>query len=200
MLRQLAPAIKCTLVLAFVTGILFPILITGIAQLCFPHQANGSLITINNQIVGSELLGQQFGKPEYFHPRPSAAGTGYSGEASSGTNYGATSKKLILGDGSFQGVKQLAESYRQENNLAANTNVPVDSVTRSSSGMDPDITPANALLQAARVATNRNLSLESIKDLINRYTAPRDFGIFGEPRVNVLQLNLALDSHNQSQQ
>ncbi len=196
MIRQLAPAIRSTLTLALYTGIVFPLLILALGQLFFPHQANGSLIRQGDRIVGSELLGQTFAKPEYFHSRPSAAGSGHAGEASSGTNYGPTSKKLILGDESFAGIKQLAESYRSENGLPAGAKVPVDAVTRSSSGLDPHISPSNAYLQAQRVATARHLPEATVRELIKEYTQDRDLGIFGEPRVNVLKLNLALDSHS----
>ncbi|MBX9878465.1 MAG: potassium-transporting ATPase subunit KdpC [Candidatus Obscuribacterales bacterium] len=200
MLSQIAPAIRLTVLLAIATGIIFPFVITAIAQLMLPHQSNGSLIAINQQTVGSELLGQLFVKPEYFHGRPSAAGSGYSGESSSGTNYGPTSKKLILGGASFAGVKQLAENYRKENNLGTDILVPVDAVTRSSSGLDPDISPQNALLQSERVAQARGINSNAVNELIKRHTNNRDLGLFGQPRVNVLQLNLALDSLKQTKQ
>lgn len=194
MVGQLAPAIRSTLTLAFYTGIVFPFFIFALAQLFFPHQANGSHIRNGDQTVGSELIGQGFTKATYFHPRPSAAGSGYAGEASGGTNYGPTSRKLILGDESFAGIKQLAESYRTENDLPPDAQVPVDAVTRSSSGLDPHISPANARSQAPRVATARHLRQATVLELVSRYTQERDLGVFGEPRVNVLKLNLALDS------
>lgn len=194
MLSQLLPAIRTNLVLALLIGVAFPCAITAVSHVCFPHQSNGSLMVRNDKIVGSSLLGQAFSKPEFFHSRPSAAGTGYAGEASSGTNFGPTSKKLILGDESFQGVKQQAEVYRKENNLLPDSKVPVDAVTRSSSGLDPGITPANALLQVARVAKARNLEESKVRDLVKKYTRDRDLGILGEPTVNVLALNLELES------
>lgn len=204
MLRQLFPAFRATLVLAVLTGLLFPLAITGIAQVFFPAEAHGSLIRdAAGQVVGSRLIGQPFSKPEYFHPRPSAAGSGYAGEASSGTNLGPTSSKLIVGiaddpatkdtDESYAGVKQLVEAYRQENHLAPDTRVPVDAVTRSASGLDPHVSLANALLQAPRVAAARGADAERVLALIRSHTAGRDLGVLGEPRVNVLELNLALD-------
>jgi len=203
MLKNIIISIRATLVLAVLTGLLFPGLITLIAQLVFPYQANGSLIVKNGKTIGSRLIGQSFTKPEYFHPRPSAAGSGYAGEASSGTNLGPTSKKLILGqsddpatkdvDESFKGVKQLADTYRTENGLAPNERVPVDAVTRSGSGLDPDISEANALMQAPRVAKTRNLPEATVTDLVHTHTEGRQLGFLGEPHVNVLMLNLALD-------
>jgi len=194
MLHEVFPAIRSTFVLAAFTGIAFPIVITAICQLTFPRQADGSLIQQDKKIIGSSILGQTFTRSEYFHPRPSAAGSGYAGEASSGTNFGPTSKKLILGDQTFLGVQQLADSYRKENNLPANKLVPVDAVTRSASGLDPDITPANAHYQLERVAKARNLSSQTVAELIKRHTSNREFGVLGEPKVNVLQLNLSLDA------
>jgi K+-transporting ATPase ATPase C chain len=204
MIQQLLPALRATLVLAVLTGLLFPLLITGIAQAVFPHQANGSLIrSAEGKVMGSELIGQPFAQPQYFHPRPSAAGSGYDATASSGTNLGPTSKKLIQGieddpmtkdtDESYAGVKQLVEAYRKENNLAADTKVPVDAVTRSASGLDPHISIANAELQAERVARERSISREQVLEFVRRHTKGRDLGILGEPGVNVLPLNLALD-------
>lgn len=192
MLREIIPAIRSTLVLASLTGIAFPLLMTGIAQVTFPYQANGSLITTDKKTIGSRLLGQNFERPEYFHPRPSAAG--YAGESSAGTNLGPTSKKLFLGDETFAGIQQLAINFRKENNLPEDILVPVDAVTRSASGLDPHITASNAAYQLQRVAKARNLDNHTVADLITRCTTNRDFGVFGEPRVNVLQLNLALDA------
>jgi potassium-transporting ATPase KdpC subunit len=195
MISQLLPAMRATLVLAFYTGIVFPLVITLISQAICAYQANGSLLKdASGQVIGSELIGQSFIKPQYFHPRPSAAGAGYAGEASGGTNLGPTSKKLILGDKDFPGIKQLAVSYRQENGLDADALVPADAVTRSASGLDPHITPMNAQLQAPRVARARNLEVAKVVDLIRKHTEDRDWGFLGEPRVNVLQLNLALDN------
>jgi potassium-transporting ATPase KdpC subunit len=192
------------MVLAALTGLLFPLLMTGIAQAVFPGQANGSLIKdVSGKVIGSRLIGQRFTEPRYFHPRPSAAGSGYDTTVSSGTNLGPTSSKLIRGieddpetsdtDESYAGVKQLAETYRKENDLPADTKVPVDAVTRSGSGLDPHISPANAALQAPRVAKARNLTTEAVMEVVRRHTEGRQLGILGEPRVNVLLLNLDLD-------
>jgi K+-transporting ATPase ATPase C chain len=194
MLSQLISGLRATLVLALYTGIIFPFVITGIAQVAFPRSANGSLVTdAGGTIVGSSIIAQSFTKPEYFHPRPSAAGSGYAGEASGGTNLGPTSKKLIEGDSGFPGVKQLADAYRKENNLAGDALVPVDAVTRSGSGLDPHISTANAALQIARVAKTRGLDEAFVKGIVNKYTEDRDLGFLGEPRVNVLLVNLDLD-------
>ena len=204
MLKHLLPAFRATFFLAFLIGIVFPFGLTFLAQVIFPEQANGSLICDSaGKIIGSKLIGQQFTRNEYFHPRPSAAGSGYAGEASGGTNLGPTSAKLFLGqsddpstkdvDESFAGVKQLAEKYRADNLLSKDEGVPVDAVTRSGSGLDPHISLANALLQARRVAKVRSVDIASVKDLLEKHTEPRDLGIFGEPRVNVLLVNLALD-------
>lgn len=206
--KQLLPALKATIVLAVLTGLIFPALITVIAQIVFPEQANGSLLRDkSSQVIGSKLIGQQFREPQYFHPRPSAAGSGYKGEASGGTNLGPTSSKLILGvaddpaskdiDESYAGIKQLAAQYRSENMLAAGEQVPVDAVTRSASGLDPDISFANARLQARRVARARAMSEQDLLGLVRAQTTGRQFAIFGEPRVNVLTLNLALDQAKQ---
>jgi potassium-transporting ATPase KdpC subunit len=204
MLKQFITALRATIVLALFTGVIFPLVVAGIAQALFPHQANGSLISDGGgKIIGSSLLAQAFTRPNYFHPRPSAAGSGYAGEASSGTNLGPTSSKLILGqkdnpatkdvDESFAGVKQLADSYRTENGLRFDYAVPVDAVTRSGSGLDPDISVPNALLQVPRVAKARTLPESVVKDLLSKNIEERQFGFLGEPRVNVLMLNLALD-------
>lgn len=191
-------------VLAFtvLTGLLFPLLITLISKVVMPAQANGSLLTRNGKVVGSSLIGQPFTKPIYFHPRPSAAGSGYDASASSGTNLGPTSDKLINGikddpktkaDESFDGIKQLALAYRKDNALAASADVPADAVTRSASGLDPQISPENAALQAPRVAKARGLSLDKVQGLIAQNTQNRSLGVLGEAGVNVLQLNMALD-------
>lgn len=203
MLKQLLPAFRATLVLAALTGILFPLAVTGLAQAAFPHQANGSLLRgADGTVVGSARIGQPFSKPEYFHPRPSAAGSGYDGSLSSGTNLGPTSAKLITGipddpatkdtDESYAGVKQLVEQYRAVNGLGPEVKVPVDAVTRSASGLDPHISIANALLQAPRVARARGWSEVRVRALLAEHTEGRDLGILGEPRVNVLLLNRAL--------
>lgn len=203
MLKQLRPAITSVFAFTLLTGLIFPLVITAVAQTLFPYQAKGSLIQQNGKVIGSELIGQNFAASRYFHPRPSAAGSGYDASNSSGTNLGPTSSKLLKGiaddpktkdtDESFAGIPQLAKAYREENGLAANTSLPADAVTRSASGLDPHISPANAALQAARVAKARSVSEDNVKKLIVQNTEGRQFGILGEPRVNVLKLNLALD-------
>lgn len=204
MLQQLRPALLSVLVFTLLTGLIFPSVVTGIAKVAFPKQANGSLIRWNGKVLGSELIGQSFTAPGYFHPRPSAAGSGYDASASGGTNLGPTSDKLINGvhrklpdgkddPGNFDGIKDLAAAYRKENGLADNAPLPADAVTRSASGLDPHISPANAQLQAARVAQARGLRPEQVQRLITQNTEGRQLGLLGEPRVNVLRLNLALD-------
>ena len=198
------PSIALTLFFV-VLCVIFPLVIFGISQAVFPHQANGSLIkNSRGQVVGSEIIGQSFSKPEYFHPRPSAAGGGYDAANSSGTNLGPISDKLINGiaddpetkdtDESYAGVKQLAAAYREENGLAADAKLPSDAVTRSASGLDPHISIANAQLQADRVAKARRMSKDEVLKLIEANTDPRFVGIFGDAGVNVLKLNLALDA------
>jgi K+-transporting ATPase ATPase C chain len=210
MFGQMRPAIMSVLVMTVVFGLLFPLAITAVAQVAFRHQANGSLIEQGGKVVGSELIGQSFSAPGYFHPRPSAAGSGYDASASSGTNLGPTSDKLINGihkklpngkddPGNFDGIKDLAAAYRKENGMPDNAPVPADAVTRSSSGLDPEISPANADLQVARVAKARGLTEDQVRSLVGENTAGRTFGILGEPRVNVLKLNLALDGRAGSQ-
>jgi K+-transporting ATPase ATPase C chain len=204
MLRQLRPAIASVVALTVLFGLIFPLAITAIARIAFRHQADGSLVERSGRIVGSELIGQGFSSPGYFHPRPSAAGSGYDASASAGTNLGPTSDKLINGvhnklpngqddPGNFDGIRDLATAYRQENGLPADTPLPSDAVTRSASGLDPDISPANAELQVARVAKARGLTPDAVRRVVAAQTQPRQFGVLGEPRVNVLRLNLALD-------
>jgi len=192
----LRPAIIFSLLMLLITGLAYPLLTTGIANVIFPHQANGSLITLNGKAIGSELIGQNFALPQYFHPRPSATNkTGTSDKAepynaaqSSGSNNGPTNQKFI------QSVKDASTAYRQENNLPATTPVPVDAVTASASGLDPDISLANANMQANRVAKARKVPANTIQQIISKNTTGRDLGLFGEPRINVLKLNLALDA------
>lgn len=199
MLRQLRPAIMSVLIITLAFGIVFPFVITAIAQTAFRHQANGSLITSGGRIIGSELIGQSFTGPGYFHPRPSAAGDGYDAANSGGTNLGPTSAKLINGvhggntSDDFDGVKDLTAAYRRDNHLAPAARVPADAVTRSASGLDPHISPANAYMQVASVAHARGLSKSRVRQLIAANTETRQFGVLGEPRVNVLKLNMALD-------
>ncbi|BCM93811.1 potassium-transporting ATPase KdpC subunit [Abditibacteriota bacterium] len=206
MLKQLRPAIVSVLAFTLLTGLVFPALITVISKLVMPVQSGGSLIERDGKVVGSRLIGQSFALPKYFHPRPSSAGSGYDGAASSGSNLGPTSDKLINGiaddpktkdtNESFAGIKQLATNYRTENGLLPTLPIPADAVTRSASGLDPQISPENALLQAPRVAKARNVSVETVKNLIGQNTQGRTFGVLGEAGVNVLELNLALDATN----
>ncbi len=206
MLKLIRPAISLLLVFTIGTGLLFPFAITGISQVLFPKQAKGSLIVKGGKVVGSSLIGQSFTKPEYFHSRPSAAGNGYDGANSSGTNLGPTSDKLMNGihkklpdgkgdPGNFDGIADLAKAYRDENGLAADAQIPPDAVTRSASGLDPHISPANAELQVARVAKARGISTEKVQSLMNANTDRRTLGVIGEDGVNVLKLNLALDGN-----
>ncbi|HVZ42032.1 MAG TPA: potassium-transporting ATPase subunit KdpC [Candidatus Kapabacteria bacterium] len=184
MLSQLRPAIILTLALTVITGLLYPLAITGIAQLLFPGRANGSLIVRNSKVVGSELIGQNFTKPGYFRPRPSAAGAGYDAAGSGGSNLGPTSKVLIAR------IDSLTRAYQPEN---PGRPVPIDMVTASASGLDPDITPANAEFQVPRVARERGLPEEKVRAAVRACTEDRQFRLLGEPRVNVLRLNMMLD-------
>jgi K+-transporting ATPase ATPase C chain len=178
-----------TIVLTVLLGVFYPLVMTGIAQVLFPSQANGSLVRdASGNVVGSALLAQAFNQPQYFHPRPSAAGSnGYDATSSGGSNLGPTNQKLI------DTVQSNADAYRQENGLSSDAQVPVDAVTASASGLDPDISPANALLQVHRVATARGVTDDQVRNLVNQYTEGRTLFVLGEPRVNVLKLNLALD-------
>jgi K+-transporting ATPase ATPase C chain len=203
MRRQLLPAFVMVLVFTAITGLVYPLVVTGIAQVLFHDNANGSLIERDGELVGSSLIGQPFTRPEYFHPRPSSAGDGYDGSASSGSNLGPTNDKLLSGaeddpdtagvDESFDGIEQRVAAYREENGLSADIRVPVDAVTGSGSGLDPHISVANASLQAPRVADARDVPAERVLELIAEHTDERDLGFLGEPGVNVLELNLDLD-------
>jgi len=188
MRRQLAPAIIVFLALTMLTGILYPLAITAAAQVAFPGRANGSLVERQGTIVGSRLLGQSFAGEEYFHPRPSAAGDGYDGTASGASNLGPTNPTLL------DDVEERVAAFREENVLAADAAVPVDAVTSSGSGLDPHISPENARLQAPRVARARGIPLARVLDLVHDHTDGRSLGFLGEPGVNVLELNLALDA------
>ncbi|MGH2346045.1 MAG: K(+)-transporting ATPase subunit C [Chloroflexota bacterium] len=176
-----------TIVLTILVGVIYPFLMTGLSQVFFNKQANGSLIKVNGQLVGSSLIGQNFTEPRYFHPRPSAAGSGYDASSSGGTNLGPTSAKLLANT-----VAQ-ANAIRKEDGLPPNYVLPADAVSTSASGLDPDISPAYADLQVPRVARIRGLSQTQVRSLVRQYTSGRDLGVLGEPRVNVLELNLALD-------
>ena len=186
MFKELKAGILITVVFTVLTGLMYPLAITGIAQALFPRQANGSLIERNGKVIGSDLIGQNFTKPEYFHPRPSAAGNGYDASASSGSNLGPTNPTLV------DRLNKGAAAYRQENPSLSGA-IPADAVTASGSGLDPDISPANAEVQCARVASARGVSAYRIRTLVSEYTENRVLGVFGEPRVNVLRLNVALD-------
>jgi potassium-transporting ATPase KdpC subunit len=189
-LKEMLTSIRATLVFAVILCGAFPLVIFGAAQLFFPRQANGSLIeSKERQILGSELLGQNFSGVKYFHPRPSAAGAnGYDAASSSGSNLGPTSQKLI------DAVKQRVETYRAQNGMAADALVPGDAVTASGSGLDPHISVKNAELQAPRVARERKLSLEAVRAAMTKAMDGRSLGLLGEPGINVLKLNIALDN------
>ena len=240
MWKELKIGFLMMVVLTVITGLLYPVVITGIAQAFFKDQANGSLVSVNGQVVGSRLIGQTFTKPEYFHPRPSNAGSGYDGTASAGSNLGPTSAKLFNGTTKmddktkaevvdFDGIKDRLVHYCVDNDIPFDSShpldafkdaqgefddvklikafnddkaplvftpkaaIPADAVTGSASGLDPDISPANAELQAGRVAKARGISVEQVKQAIAGHTAGRTLGFLGEPHVNVLELNLALD-------
>jgi potassium-transporting ATPase KdpC subunit len=239
MLKELKPAFMMMIVMTVLTGVLYPAVITGIAQVVFRDQANGSLIVSNGQVIGSRLIGQNFTKPEYFHPRPSAAGNGYDPTASAGSSLGPTSAKLINGTTKmddkkmevvdFDGIKDRIVHYCVDNDIPSDSSVPLnnfkdaqgnlddvklikafnddkaplvftpktpipaDAVTASASGLDPHISPGNAQAQAARVAKARGITVVQVQDLMVQHTEGRSLGFLGEPSVNVLQLNLALD-------
>lgn len=185
MKRNLLIAIRFTVVTTIVFGLGYPLLVTGLSQWMFPKQANGSLIERNGQVMGSRLIGQGFFSDKYFHSRPSNAGNGYDPTSSSGSNLGPTNQTLVTR------VEQDVLKWQQEN---PGTPVPADLVTSSGSGLDPDISPASAEFQVARVAKARGISVEQVKQIVAKHTLPRQFGILGEARVNVLELNLDLDA------
>lgn len=181
------PALRMVAILTVLTGLIYPGVVAGLCQVLFTRQANGSLIVRDGQIIGSSLIGQNFTRPEYFHPRPSSAGNdGYDPTASGGSNLGPTSQKL------YDRVKASAAQFRKENPDFSGP-IPADAVTASGSGLDPHISVANAIAQAARVAKARGVSAARIEELISSNTRGRDLGFLGEPRVNVLKLNLLLD-------
>jgi K+-transporting ATPase ATPase C chain len=239
MIKELGPGLRLTLALTILTGLLYPAVMTGLSELIFPKQAKGSLVTVNGTVVGSSLIGQSFTKPEYFHPRPSAAGNGYDATASGGTNLGPTSAKLLHGTTKmddkgreivdFDGIEDRIVHYCLDNDIpyessvaldkfkdaqgnlddvklidafndsrtplvfTAKQPIPQDAVTASSSGLDPHISPANGEIQATRVAKARGISPDQVKALIPQFTDRADWGFLGEPRVNVLLLNVELD-------
>ena len=187
-MRELLIAIKMTIVLTVLTGLAYPAVMVSIAHLLFPHQAEGSLIERDGRVVGSELIGQNFSAARYFHPRPSSAGDkGYDASSSGGSNLGPTNKALI------ESVKSRLKGVMEENPGISPAQVPIDLVTGSGSGLDPEISPAAAQLQVARVAKARGLSEEQVREIVTRFTRSRWMGILGEPGVNVLKVNLALD-------
>lgn len=191
MFQQLIPALRAAILLTVLTGLIYPAVITGICQLLFPDQANGSLLVRHGKVIGSRLIGQNFTRPEYFHPRPSNAGAnGYDASNSGGFNQGPTNQKLA------DRIKAAAEQFRKENPSFTGP-IPADAFTGSASGLDPDISVANARIQAARVAKARGLSEDQVQQQIIAATKSRDLGFLGEPRVNVTEINLALDQHSE---
>ena len=241
MLKELGPGLRLTIIFTVLTGIVYPVVMTGISEVIFPKQSKGSLVTVNGKVVGSSLIGQPFAKPEYFHPRPSAAGNGYDASSSGASQLGPTSSKLLHGTTKmddkknevvdFDGIADRIVHYCVDNEIPYESSVPLDqfkdshgdlddvklikafnddkaplvfmpktqipqdAVTASASGLDPHITPANAEMQATRVAKARGVSADQVKQLLTQFTERPDWGIFGEPRVNVLLLNVALDQH-----
>ena len=187
LVAELRASIAATLLLAALCGGVYPVVVWAVGQGMFPDKANGSLVRFNGNVIGSALIGQGFARPAYFHPRPSAAGNGYDAVHSGGTNLGPTSKKLI------EDVKQRVAGYRSENGLPPGSPVPADAVTSSASGLDPHISVRNASLQAARVAKARGIGEKEVLAKVEAHTEGRSLGLLGEPRVNVLTLNLSLD-------
>jgi len=182
--RNLVIAVLMTIVTTILLGLVYPLAMTALAQAIFPDEANGQLIVRDGRTIGSRIVGQSFSSTRYFHGRPSAAGTGYDAANSGGTNLGPTNRKLV------DAVKAAVDAARKENRGAS---VPVDLVTSSASGLDPHLSPAAALFQAPRVAAARHASEAEVRRLVEAHIEPRQFGLLGEPRVNVLELNLALD-------
>jgi len=188
MKKNLLTAVLMTIATTILLGIIYPLLVTGLAQVIFPRQANGELIEMNGKLVGSHLIGQSFSGPEYFHSRPSNAGNGYDPMNSNGSQLGPTNHQLV------DRVKSDVAALQAEH---AGTPVPIDLVTSSASGLDPDITPAAAEYQLSRVAKQRGLSEDRVREIVREHTADRQFGVLGESRVNVLELNLALNQISQ---
>jgi K+-transporting ATPase ATPase C chain len=187
MRRQLPTAIAVIVALTVLTGLVYPLVVTGIAQVAFGPQADGSLVVRDGMTVGSSLVGQAFEAPQYFHPRPSAAGDGYDAMASGASNLGPSNPALL------DAAAQREDDYRRTNGLGEGERVPVDAITGSASGLDPHISPANARLQARRVAEARGVPLARVLRLVDEATEGRPLGVLGDPGVNVLELNLALD-------
>jgi K+-transporting ATPase ATPase C chain len=185
LLKHIYPAVALTIVLTVLVGIIYPFVMTGLSELLFKEKARGSLIEREGKVIGSRLIGQPFKGAGYFHSRPSAAGSGYDATASGGTNLGPTSKQLIK-----EQAEGRSKQLRTEN---PNRKIPVDLITSSGSGLDPHISPAAAEFQIPRIARERRMGEEEVKRLVRKYTEGRQFGVLGEPRVNVLEVNLALD-------
>jgi K+-transporting ATPase ATPase C chain len=185
-LRHMVPAVLVTLVTVVLFGIVYPVVMTLVSELAFPAQAGGSLVYVGGRAVGSSIIGQMWKKPEYFHGRPSAAGSGYDPTSTGATNLGPTSKKLV--DTTRAAIKAV-----QKENPDAVSDVPIDLVTTSASGLDPDISPEGAYYQAPRIAKARHVTVDAVRAIIAAHIVPRTLGILGEPHVNVMQLNLALD-------
>jgi len=183
--KHIYPAIALTIVLTVLVGIVYPFVITGLSELLFKEKAHGSLIEKEGKVIGSRLIGQPFKGAGYFHPRPSAAGSGYDAAASGGTNLGPTSKQLL-----DEQVRGRSKKLRAEN---PNAEIPIDLITSSASGLDPHISPAAAEFQIPRVASERRMTEDEVRQLVSSHAEGRQFGVLGEPRVNVLELNLALD-------
>src|SRR4249919_1118369 len=188
LIRQLRPALLTVILFTLICGVAYPMLATAIGRVAFHNKADGSLIKRDGVVVGSKLIGQTFTAPQYFHSRPSAAGDGYDGSASSGSNLGPTNPDQL------NAVKERVAAYREENSLPDDAMVPVDAVTASGSGLDPHISVANADIQSARVAAARGLDASTVLAMVHDYTEGRDLGVLGEPGVNVVRLNLALDA------
>jgi len=187
MSKVIKNSVLMILLMTVILGIIYPLLVTGIAQVVFPRQANGSIIYNDDRAVGSALIGQIFSGPKYFHGRPSAAGAGYDAGASAGSNLGPSNPEL------FKRITEQENKIRTENSLAQGQKIPIDLLTASASGLDPHISPEAAYLQAERVAGSRKVSVEKVNAILEKHIEKRQFGLLGEPRVNVLQLNLALD-------
>ncbi|MCB0998676.1 MAG: K(+)-transporting ATPase subunit C [Acidimicrobiales bacterium] len=190
-LRQLTPALVALVVFTVLLGLVYPLATTAVAQVAFGHRADGSTVERDGVVVGSELIGQPFVSPQYLHPRPSAAGAGYDGSASSGSNAGPLNEDFL------DAIDERVAAYRDENGLPDGAEVPVDAVTASGSGLDPHISIANARLQAPRVAAARGLPVEDVLAVIEEHTDDRGIAVLGEPGVNVLLVNVALDELSQ---